>query len=103
MKMLTQTDGQRYIGFSLSFCVKDILLGEVKAEEVIYIYSACRPTSATDVEEIIQRYSETYWRQFTKEQISSVLTALEDRIGWSNYQMMRTSMCIATGVWVAVP
>lgn len=51
------------IGLSLSFCIKDILLGRVKDEEVYAIITGTDIQSEEVWEEVIKRYSDLYWTE----------------------------------------
>lgn len=50
-----------YIGFSLSFCVRDLAAGVIPLEEVIGIRSAVRITTPQDWATLFADYRETYW------------------------------------------
>lgn len=64
---------KRYIGLSLSFCVKDILNGKINIDEVSAIVTS---TAFKSVEECIKMYYMGYWEQYTKSQVREVLTNL---------------------------
>jgi hypothetical protein len=50
------------IGTSLSFCVKDIMEGRVKLDNVILIITGTNSKGKDSWEQILNTYSETYWR-----------------------------------------
>ena len=61
-------------GRSLSFCVREILEGKVRLEEVGCIVSS---TKFSSVDEIMESsYLENYWRGFSRKKILMVLTYL---------------------------
>jgi hypothetical protein len=57
----------RKIGFSLSFCIKDIVEEKVNIEDVHHIVTGCSPCSEQDVEDIVLQYEQVYWRKYAKE------------------------------------
>lgn len=50
------------IGYSLSLCVRDILMGKVNEEDVDYIITSTRFTNSEEFEELMKIYSTTFWR-----------------------------------------
>lgn len=50
------------IGTSLSFCVKDIMEGKVKLEDVILIITGTNAWGQKSWEDLIVMYKESYWR-----------------------------------------
>jgi hypothetical protein len=68
-------DRHRKIGLSLSFCVTDILAGEVAVEDVVLIYAG-----TNGLAEVCERYRRSYWRKFDTAKVDAVLAALADRI-----------------------
>lgn len=62
--LVTQLRPQRKVtGLSLSFCVSDILRGRVKENEVEVIISGICAPNQKDWDDVLNRYSETYWRR----------------------------------------
>jgi len=49
------------IGLSVSFCVRDIALGQVRYEDVEYVVGSTRAATAGDWEKVIAKYKKTYW------------------------------------------
>ena len=49
------------VGLSLSFCVKDILRGNVQEEEVKQVISATKAETPKDWDKLITRYKKIYW------------------------------------------
>ena len=91
------------IGFSLSFCIKDILRGKINEEEVLFIQSACKVRDAIDMEEVIQSYLKCYWKDFDEKAVRELVSRLHDscRIGWAN-PAYRDNVCnIGWGVWLS--
>jgi len=50
------------IGLSLSYCVRDIINGEVKLEDVEKIIAGTYIDSPDALEEVLEKYSQTYWK-----------------------------------------
>jgi hypothetical protein len=50
-----------YIGFSLSFCVRDIARGVIPLAEVIGIKTATAVTTPEGWDSLFKEYRETYW------------------------------------------
>ena len=63
----------KYIGNSLSFCVKDILLGYIPLKCVEGINSSTRITSFDDLKNVVKKYKESYWYEFKDDDIYRVL------------------------------
>lgn len=93
------------LGFSLSFCVKDICMGKVDIKEVLFIHSACRPRHEEDIEEILKQYCGTYWQNFPDTARKVVQELLNDsegpRIGWANANLKATAP-IYWGHWLSI-
>lgn len=51
----------KYIGLSLSGCVKDILKGRIKEENVVCIISGTWIQSEDYLNKVIEKYTESYW------------------------------------------
>jgi phosphoglycolate phosphatase-like HAD superfamily hydrolase len=52
----------RLIGLSLSFCIKDIILGQVQLESVEKIVTGTKAVTEAHWEEIADRYTQVYWK-----------------------------------------
>ena len=63
----------KYIGNSLSYCVKDILLGYIPLKCVKGIHSSTRITSFDDLNNVVKTYKEYYWYEFKDDDIYRVL------------------------------
>lgn len=90
------------IGFSLSFCLRDILQGKVDREEVLFIQTACAPRNDVERDEVIEQYSRTYWRDFGHKEIALLFDELltDHRIGWASGYVKNTCN-IGWGVWLS--
>lgn len=53
------------VGLSLSFCVRDIVTGEVPVERVTKIL--CGTKTLGEWDSIVEEYCRTYWRDYPKE------------------------------------
>jgi hypothetical protein len=49
------------VGFSLSFCIKDIIEGKVNLDDVELIISATRAVTPEGWDKVIRHYRVTYW------------------------------------------
>lgn len=67
------------IGLSLSFCIKDILDGKVREDEVLAIITGTNAQNAVEREKLLNGYCETYWRGQEKEALM-VVDRLNGRI-----------------------
>lgn len=50
------------VGLSLSFCIRDILKGEVRATDVAFISSNTKCKSTEDWDEVISIYRDLWWQ-----------------------------------------
>jgi len=90
---------RRLLGMSLSFCIKSVLQGDVQPNEIFGIISnthgfvLTRPWApgryhsyiayshkGTNYQTIFDRYMETYWRNWSREQVEQVCSELLQRI-----------------------
>lgn len=55
------------IGWSLSFCISDIMRGDVRAEDVAFIYASTRCHTDGEFEEVLEQYAAVYWRKWPEE------------------------------------
>ena len=51
-----------YVGKSLSMCVKDILIGNVKLDEVLRIESGTKIETIIELAELTINYYDRYWK-----------------------------------------
>ena len=49
------------IGLSLSLCVKDIISGKEKLNDVEYIISGIKCANEREYQEVLDEYAKTYW------------------------------------------
>jgi hypothetical protein len=49
------------VGLSLSFCVRDIIEGNVSINDVAFIYSATKAETGEQWESVIDSYKRSYW------------------------------------------
>jgi hypothetical protein len=91
------------IGFSLSLCIKDIIEGRVKAEDVHFIQTGCAPRNQQDVFELLAAYADTYWGAHRDKALRVVQELMEDhRIGWAS-AFEKNTCNIAWGHWLTIP
>ena len=77
----------RLIGLSLSFCISDILRGLVEVDQVEHIQTNCTLDSVFDIIKPETHYMESYWYDFTEDQVREVLTKLDGKLRWRRSQM----------------
>jgi hypothetical protein len=53
----------QYVGTSFSLCVKSIIDGEIRLDQVIGIESSTKIVFKDDLERVIHAYKETYWEE----------------------------------------
>ena len=51
----------KYVGLSLSFCVRDLIEGKKSLDEVTFIYSGTRCENKEHWESVIKTYRISYW------------------------------------------
>ena len=100
LEMPPNVEGRYLLGFSLSFCVRDIVQGwllpngkPIREKDVLFIQTGCNPRrkSKKDFDAIISQYCRTYWREFPEEAKAVVFRLMHPsdsadgpRIGWVN-------------------
>ena len=82
---------KKLIGLSLSFCVKDIMLGRVKTEEVFIIHCKADPRSTA----MLDQYMQTYWKNFNLSAVQAVLHELQPKF----HRLNDGLLYIPNGVW----
>ena len=69
----TNTKMKKFIGFSLSFCMQDLLLGCIKLEEISAIVTS---TALKTIEDMMEAYYTSYWKEYaTPERCQAMLAA----------------------------
>lgn len=53
----------KYTGYSLSFCVRDIMLGVRKLEDVHFIITSTACKDEEDWQKLTDQYLQTYWSE----------------------------------------
>ena len=66
----------RYIGHSLSFCVKDILRGVMPIKCVKAIHSGTRIKTLSEWSSVVRSYMTTYWNEYEFIDVYPVLDKL---------------------------
>jgi hypothetical protein len=77
----TRAGLRTFLGLSLSFCIKDILSGHVDLSEVTEIISSTtgfveNGQPGPNYDEIIDRYMQVYWIDFSRDEIESLLAII---------------------------
>ena len=88
------------LGFSLSFCIKDICEGRVKIEEVKHIISGCSPQNENDVQDILNQYTKIYWKDYPTQarEVFQTLRA-NHRIMWCS-TFEKCPVCFGSHSWM---
>jgi hypothetical protein len=55
--------GKNVIGLSLSLCIMDMIEGIVDPDNVLFIYTATSADFPIQLEDIAERYGQSYWSQ----------------------------------------
>jgi len=66
----------RYVGHSLSFCVKDILAGVMPIKCVKAIHSGTRIETLPQWRGVVRRYMDSYWHEYNHIEVDRVLDQL---------------------------
>lgn len=74
MKNSRTTKKQKYVGLSLAFCVRDILMGKILIEDVRCIYAGFKWKGQP-----APHYYDVHWCEWNKEEVDSVLSKLDIR------------------------
>ena len=86
-------------GLSLSFCVSDILSGDVSENDVTAIISS---TKFDSMSQAVERYSITYWRKYDQSEVEALVARL-----WPKVIQVRLyglpAHSIADYYWLEVP
>jgi hypothetical protein len=92
------------IGFSLSFCIQQIIEGKVKLEDVLYIQTGCAPKNQDDINDILDNYSKSYWRH-NPTLACDIFWAMyhAHQIGFcaNTFDIPKSSCNIAWGYWLS--
>jgi hypothetical protein len=57
----------KYVGLSLSFCVRDIVLGYVPLNAVEKVIAGTAAENESGWQHVLAVYSETYWSQYSEQ------------------------------------
>jgi len=68
------------VGFSWSFCIKDILKGKVQLDQVIAIISGTRMQNQADFMHVIESYSKSYWKGYPMDKILEIAYELAPKL-----------------------
>lgn len=91
----------KYIGFSLSKCVKDILEEKVCLEDVMFIITGTFITNQNHLNEVIDMYRGSYWDKHPINKILDVVNTLMISGKIIQPRVLRLDTCnIADGHWV---
>jgi hypothetical protein len=90
------------IGFSLSFCIADIVHKKVALDDVFHIVTGCSPQSEADVVKLLDYYSDTYWKGFADDaRLTFNALRYTSRIQWcSAWNKNPTTLC--WGHWLSI-
>jgi len=87
-------------GLSLSFCIKDILSGNVKEEDVERIISNTRFPDIMMALDDQYHYTKIYWKLYAKAEIEALLTKLKDKIEQPRIEDKDHCHNISEGYWM---
>lgn len=92
----------KYVGLSLSFCIKDICEGRVPLKDVEKIIAGTCAMSEHEWELLLNQYSEVYWRE-CKECALQAVEYLRSRHLIDQPRMRgEAAHNIAAGHWIAI-
>ena len=83
------------IGKSLSFCVRDVVKGDVSIDDVVCIITN---TQFDTIDEAFSYYRDSYWRFCDPTNLKEILTQLWPRIMQPRYWGINVN--IAHGYWI---
>ena len=86
---------KKYVGLSLSFCIKNILDGDVKIEDVFCIVTN---TGFSSIDGVIENYCKDYWRDYPKDKVKELLEKLWPII-YQPRLVEEDSMCLVAHGW----
>lgn len=90
------------IGLSLSLCIKDILEGEVKVENVEQlIISVMAPIESSEWKNVIEDYKRSYWRRFDDNEIDKLIESLKPLIVIPRLDCSNKYPIVLDGHWVS--
>lgn len=58
---MTQQGPEQKVGLSLSFCVGDVIAGEVREEEIVGIVASTKVNTPEEIDKLIENYRRIYW------------------------------------------
>ena len=79
------------IGLSLSFCVTDVLRGNVKLEDILFMLGQA------DIERAPPQYIQTYWKDWSMDEVQPILAELRPK-----YCRIPRGFAIPDGYWLDV-
>jgi hypothetical protein len=90
----------KIIGLSLSFCIKDLVLGNQPTGEIVAIISGTNFNSEYWIKEAWEYYSKRYWNELNREEVVKILSTYPI-IQPRNFGFPAPS--IAHGHWLVIP
>jgi hypothetical protein len=57
----------KFVGLSVSFCIRDIVEGDVAEDDVKFIVAGTRIRNTEEYESVVESYSEYYWKEHVEE------------------------------------
>jgi len=91
------------IGLSLSFCIKDIMHGNVAEGDVTKIITSTAARTEADWDRLIAGYRQTYWRAFEGDAVVALIQRLraQGKIEQPRLHDPEYFHSINDGCWVA--
>lgn len=91
----------KYIGLSLSNCVKDILDGKIRLADVMFIITGTYINSKMNMMHVVDIYRSTYWKNYSTFQVMEIIEALCFSGKIIQPRLLNQPTCnIAKGHWV---
>lgn len=90
------------IGFSLSFCIRQIAEGKVNIQDVRHIVTGCAPRNEEDMQELLNDYCKSYWKSCQAEARDAfhALRLLRKILWCSSWE--KSPVNIGSFIWVKV-
>ena len=90
------------IGFSLSYCVKDIIDGKVREDEVLLLIAGTLTPTEEDWQHVMELYSESYWDGHGAEGMAIANRLRSKMIEFRKYPHDHIWFPLHTGWWADV-
>jgi len=89
-----------FIGFSLSFCIKDILEEKVSADQVLAIISSTKIETSESANRVFDQYMKSYWSKWNPETVRPLFDKMLRRTVHPRIHGLRHGI---QKTWVEIP